>query len=262
MHFRKLHKGTSKKLYTLLYRNGIEPTCGCGCGGEVKYLDMSRGFREFVRGHAACVSGKNNWGNNKKAQEKSQKTRNRMWKEGELRIWNKGLTKEDHSSVAQYGVKGSETISSNSEELKVRAERMKKGRLNGTVPTLYGPEHSQWKGGISSLYEVSYSNTKLYKEWKYPLLAAAQFKCKKCKSPKNLHVHHDKENFSTILKTVAEENNWEYFISKSIHPNNDKMFNLKIHIAEQVADYHIKNNVSGLVLCSECHKKEHPNLNF
>ena len=36
----------------------------------------------------------------------------------------------------------------------------------------------------------------------------------------------------------------------------------KLAIAEAVADYHISQNISGIVLCGECHKLEHPSLNF
>lgn len=125
-HFRKLHKGTSKKLYILLYCDGKEPTCACGCNNEVKFLDITRGFRKFIQGHAARVPGKNNWGNNKKAQKKSQKTRKKMWENDELQIWNKGLTKENSKSVAKYGINGSKTIRSNKEEISRRSKRMKK----------------------------------------------------------------------------------------------------------------------------------------
>jgi hypothetical protein len=258
VHFRKLHKGTSKKLYTLLYHNGIEPTCGCGCGGEVKYLDTTRGFREFIRGHAARVPGKNNWGNNKKAREASQKTRKEMWKKGELEIWNKGLTKEDHESVAEYGRKGSETISSNQEELQRRSKRMRKGRLDGTVPTLYGPDHSQYKDGTSSLQNYCHGNQRLHNKWKTPKIRAANYTCQHCNityKRNQLHVHHDKERMCDIVRLIAARYNW----TESIHSNGvaANINTLKSQISNAVADYHIKNNVSGVVLCVDCHSKVH-----
>jgi len=258
IHFRKFHKGTSKKLYVLLYHDGVEPTCGCGCGGEVRYLDTTRGFRKFIRGHAARVPGKNNWGNNKKAREKSQKTRKRMWEKGELKIWNKNLTKEEHKSVAEYGRKGSKTILSNPEELERRKKRMKQGRLDGTVRTLYGPEHSQYKDGTSSLQAYCHGNGRLHNEWKTPKIIASRHTCQHCDQSfkrNKLHVHHDQERMCDIVRLVAAKFNW----SGSIHSNgiNTQLVSLKCKISNAVADYHVLNNVSGIVLCENCHSKVH-----
>jgi hypothetical protein len=124
IHFRKGHKSTSEKLYTLLYHNGQRPTCGCGCNSEVKFLGIKAGFREFILGHAAKIPGKNNWGNNRDVQEKSQATRKKMWQDGKLKIWNKGQTKKTHPSVAKYGKSGSKTIRSSKSEIKTRSENV------------------------------------------------------------------------------------------------------------------------------------------
>jgi hypothetical protein len=35
---------------------------------------------------------------------------------------------------------------------------------------------------------------------------------------------------------------------------------MKDQIAKAVAQYHVENNISGVVLCSKCHKKEHAQL--
>lgn len=263
VHYRKGHKKKSKNLVVDLYYNGIEPICACGCGSKVKFLDITRGFREFVRGHAARVPGKNNWGNNKKAREKSQKTRKKMWKEGELQIWNKGLTKKNHPSIEQYGKNISKNIRGNKKEIKARSKRMREGRLNGTVRTLRGKEHSQWKDGTSTLHSYCHSNPILHSKWKTPKILKAKFKCQDCKKTfkrNNLHVHHNKERMCDIIRKVAKKFNW----NESINSDGlESGFNiLKDKISNAVAEYHIKNEVSGIVLCIECHKKEHANLNF
>jgi hypothetical protein len=77
-HWSRSHKLPKKELYLKLH-NVTEPTCACGCGGEVKFLDAGRGFREFIRGHASRVPEKNNFVS-RKAQENSLKTRRKMWK--------------------------------------------------------------------------------------------------------------------------------------------------------------------------------------
>jgi hypothetical protein len=129
LHFRKSHKKTAKDLYIALYCNGAEPTCKCGCGGVVKFLDTTRGFSEYVWGHAAKVPGKNNWGNNAKAKEKSLETRRDMLEDGTWKPftsnetgehWNTGLTKDTDSRLLQM----SERIKANPEEVRKRSERM------------------------------------------------------------------------------------------------------------------------------------------
>ena len=83
IHCSKSHKITSKQMYVDVVLCGIEPKCKCGCNGEVKFLDTGRGFSEYIWGHAARVPGKNNWGNNEKAVEKSLKKRKEMIENGE-----------------------------------------------------------------------------------------------------------------------------------------------------------------------------------
>lgn len=255
VHFRKFHKGTSKRLYELLFCNGQEPKCGCSCGGEVKFLDMTRGFNEFIRGHASRISGKNNWGNNRTAQKKSQKIRSKMWANGQLKIWNKGLTKETNESVRQYGKSSSNTIKSNSEEIKRRSKQMKKGRMDGTIPTLHGSDASQWKGGVSPLHAVC--RKELYDLWIRPHLIRAKFTCEMCGIQGKLEVHHNKESFSSIMRKFAEKYNWTLGLTETIDFEDPKLDKLKKKIAMAVADYHVQNNVSGIVLCTECHSKEH-----
>jgi hypothetical protein len=255
IHFRSSHKKTAKELYVALNCNGVEPTCKCGCGMTVKYLGIEDGFREYVRGHASRVH--NNWGHNEKVLQKSQETRREMWHHGELETWNKGLTKEADERVRANGKSSRETILNNPNELRRRSNAMRSNRLTGKIPTLVGKEHSQWKSGVSCLRAITYS--RLYKEWKRPKLEKAGFRCEQCFSSNNLEVHHDKESFAEILQKLTKRHQWETSTWK-VEPGwlkDDRYQEQKMKIADAVADYHINNNVSGVVLCKECHGKEH-----
>lgn len=39
-------------------------------------------------------------------------------------------------------------------------------------------------------------------------------------------------------------------------------YDVKKRITDKILEYHIKNKVSGITLCKECHNKVHPSLNF
>ncbi len=73
--------------------NGIKPTCNCGCGVVPKFLTITNGYREYVRGHSSRVN--NNWGHNPEVIRKSHETQKKMYESGELTIWNKGLNIDD-----------------------------------------------------------------------------------------------------------------------------------------------------------------------
>jgi hypothetical protein len=73
--------------------NGVKPTCNCGCGVVPKFLTITNGYREYVRGHSSRIN--NNWGHNIEAIRKSHETQKKMYESGELTIWNKGLTIDD-----------------------------------------------------------------------------------------------------------------------------------------------------------------------
>ena len=202
--------------------------CKCGCGDTVK--------NEWSKGHYSRVH--NNWGHNPTAIENSAKTRREQYKNGERKVWNDGLTIEDER-VANNLINAHKWARSK-EGRKLRSENMKKNRLDGTVPTLYGKDSSQWQGGTSPLSARVYASNKLYKEWKYPILKKAGFKCKECGSSKDLHIHHNKEMMNEILKKFTGKSN----------------------PVKKVVDYHVHNKISGVVLCYKHHKKQHPSLNF
>ena len=93
IHASKMHKISSEDLYLSVVLGGDKPTCICGCGEFTKFNGLIAGYSEYRQGHVARII--NNWGHNEKAQEKSQNTRREMWKNGEIKAWCKGLTKED-----------------------------------------------------------------------------------------------------------------------------------------------------------------------
>lgn len=259
-HYGRMHKKPIKQLYLDLFCEGIEPTCKCGCRSQVKFINIEQGFREFVVGHSSRI--KNNWGHSKKARENSLKTRRKMIEDGTWKpfalnetgeIWNKGLTKETNKSVAKMA----ETISNNSDEILSRKERMKKGRLDGTIPTLVGENHSQWKGGISSLNQVCRTNKRLYRKWIRPILESFRFQCAICGCKGRLEVHHDKETFSEIIRKIAKKYNWNFKLTEQLEKDNPAIGELKKQISNEVAEYHVQNNVSGKALCSKCHKQKH-----
>lgn len=92
-HRSQKHKINAEQTYIDYVLNGIKPKCKCGCGSDVKYLGIDVGYTEYVRGHSSRIH--NNWGHNPKAVKKSHETQKKMYENGDLIIWNKGLTMED-----------------------------------------------------------------------------------------------------------------------------------------------------------------------
>lgn len=250
VHYRKTHNSTAKQLRIMLFHTGIEPTCGCGCGSPVKFDSIVAGFRGYVRGHHQRVN--NNFANSKEGLKKSQDVRREMHKRGEIKIWNKGETKETDERLKLLGEKTSQTILSDPEKIAKRSIRMRKGRLDGTVPTMKGKDHSQWKGGTSVLSMRCHGSARLFKEWKYSKLKSSGFACQRCSSTSNLQVHHDAEKMSSIIKMMNDKFN----------PTMSTEWEITSKIVDAVVDYHIENNVSGEVICKACHKAEHPKMNF
>jgi hypothetical protein len=260
LHWRGLHKKKSCELYLSL--NGLkeEPTCKCGCGETVKFLSISEGYREYKVGHISRVV--NNY-RTENSVNNSLKTRREMVRAGSWlpfrlkstgKSWSYGLTKETDERVARI----SNILKTQHQAM--LSERLRKGRLEGTVPTQRGEKHSQWKGGVSLLNSYCRNNRKLYTEWKMPKLINAGYKCEKCGlSEGGLHVHHDKETFSDILRKIAKSSGWDGNLSSK---PNKPLEDTKNKIAELVAEYHIRENVSGIVLCFRCHEIEHGYLNL
>ena len=106
-HISRTHKQTTKEFF--LERKGLssEPTCKCGCGENLKFLNAVQGFREYAHGHASRVN--NNY-QTEKSIGNSLKTRRKMivdgtWKPFHLNEtgehWMKGLTKDTDERVTR-----------------------------------------------------------------------------------------------------------------------------------------------------------------
>jgi hypothetical protein len=132
------------------------------------------------------------------------------------------------------------------------SRRMKQHRLDGTIPSLTGPNHPQWKNGASTIQQIARGNKRMYDEWKFPILKRDDFKCTKCGSTDKLHVHHNDIEFCDIIQIVMLENR-----RLDIDDYEDRKL-----LAEKVINYHNEKNVSGTTLCYKCHNDIHPSLNF
>ncbi len=243
----------------LVLGGAAAPTCKCGCGEEVKFLSVEIGFREYKVGHISRIA------NNYQTEKSRTNSRNTIRKKIEAggwgrwldKSWAKGLTKNTDSRIKKMA----DAINSNTEEIRARSDRMMQLRKEGVIKPQHGPEHSQWKGGISSLNNLCRSYPRLYKEWKYPKLVEAGFKCAECESTKQLEVHHDGETFSSILRKVAKEHGWELSITTKTE-TSEQVEALKQRIKDGIVDYHVKEHVSGKVLCVDCHTDLHDSYHF
>jgi hypothetical protein len=251
-HCTRTHKISKEQIIIDYYHDGIPPTCKCGCGTKTNLCYGEQGrlngyFRTYAKGHLPRVV--NNWGHNKKAQEKSAETRRHQYASGERKTWNDGLTKQTDERVASYGKRISDTINSNPDELKRRSDWLSNARTtNEKFKSKYGIDSANWKGGTSSINNLVRVNKRLYTEWIYPILVRDGFKCTECGSTEKLEVHHDKEQMSHILH-------------KFVNIEIDYDFDQKRDIMNEVIDYHVEHNISGKSLCKECHKQLHPSYN-
>lgn len=122
----KRSSGKMQKLIDEKY-NGVHPLCACGCGEKLTYFPGKTGFKKYIVGHINKIN--NNWGHNKKAQQKSAETRRKRFKEGKIKVWNDGVKKGDGSKYGKIIEKA--TIKMNTKE---RAEKISK-KLKGKKHT-------------------------------------------------------------------------------------------------------------------------------
>lgn len=249
IHCAKLHKISSQELCDAIFYDfgQSRPKCKCGCGEDCKFLDLGRRYTIWKRGHISRVE--NNWGHNPTASKNSQIRRQEMFDNGELVVWNKDENEKTNPSVKKNADAFRAWYAEHQEEeSKIRSDRMKKGRLDGTIPTLYGEDHSQWKGGVSSLQAICRSY--IISRWSQPMIISTQ-RCLSCGTNKDLCVHHSEERFADIVRVFAEKHKWIGDVS-----DTEK----KTVIAEEVSRYHVEQPVKGIVFCNECHAQEHERL--
>lgn len=243
-HSSRVHKISSQETYNEYVLNNNIPTCKCGCGEISNFISFTHGYKEWIRGHIARVE--NNWGHNQTAIDNSSETRREQFKNGDRKVWNDGLTIETDERVAEYGKNVSTAFTP--KRKKEYSKRLRENRLDGIVPTRWGIQSANWKGGTSPINSMIRSNRRLYTDWIYPILIEQGFTCQDCNSTKKLEVHHDKETMSEIIK-------------KFVNKEDEYTFDEKREIMNKVIDYHKENQVSGKTLCNECHKKLHPSYN-
>lgn len=249
-HWKRTHKLDPKDLYLKIKKTNI-PLCKCGCNQETKFLGIERGFSEFIHGHHIRLENPHIHRTDETF-KKISKTRIEMHENGDLSPWNKGITATEDERLKIQGERASKTISSNKKELEKRSHKMKEQWKDKNIVPLLGEDHSNWKGGTSTVSSRCHANRRLYQEWKYPRLEDAGFKCTRCGSTDSLEVHHDKEKMSEIIHLMTER--W--------NPEKKNDFELQTDVMNAVIDYHIQNDVSGEVICHECHKTEHPSYNY
>jgi len=206
----------------------------------VKFLTIHEGFSTYKRGHISRI--KNNWGHNPVALERSHVTTKARYDAGEINAWNKGLSKETDERVATLGQTQSQNFTP--ARRAKRAEIMTRSWETGAITPLTGSAHSMWKGGVSSVQQLSRSY--VFNVWSYPKMLAANFICQHCGSKQDLCVHHDKERFAEILQQA-----------RAVLGDVTEDFTSHQAYARWIADYHVKHAVSGVVLCSACHEQEH-----
>lgn len=255
-HASRHHKINSQQCYVDYYLNGEWPTCKCGCGQKVKWDAKEKKFRDFVQGHQSRVT--NNWGHNKKAIEKSAETRRKQFASGERKVWNDGLNTKTDKRVSENGKRVSEAILSDPKQRKDRSDKMKQQWKTKNIVPLTGSQHSQWKGGSSSIQQIARGSKRLYTEWKLPILQRDNFTCQisgKTSKTDNLHVHHDDITFSEIIQIAFLQN-------KKLVELAETDYEARKQLADKVIDYHVQNDVSGVTVCEEVHKDIHPSFNF
>jgi len=243
IHCQKKHEVSARDLYSKLFlSDGKDPTCACGCGESTKFNSLQKGFSEYILGHAARV--KNNWGNNKEALAKSLETRRRedRWSRDP---WNRGKTKENDSEFAKI----CERAYNSEKEKNRRSFFMSEQWQMGVIVPLTGSAHPNWKGGTSSISALCHGSARLYKLWKYPALQRAGFRCERCSSAENLHIHHSGQRMAEIIHLCAPE-------------SDDPSWEEQAAWVERVIDWHVERTPPTEVLCHSCHADEHPSLNF
>lgn len=248
-HAAKMHKKTSQEIYDVFFCKNGRPKCVCGCGEETKFLSIGRGYNKYTNsGHVARVN--NAWGHNPQALRKSLETRRKMSANGEIVGWMAGKNKDTDPRIMAVGKKISNILRSDIKHHERASNNMKKLWKEKKIKPLFGKEHPAWKGGFSTLNEVVHS--RLYNSWSYPKMAQQNFMCQFCNLNYNLCVHHNEEKFSSILRRAVENIGFNHKIYELDH-------DMKTKIADEVIRIHIDEDISGLVLCQECHAKEHEN---
>lgn len=91
-HSRITHQIDKDKLRIIIYNNGEQPLCKCGCGEQVSWNYKEEKFNDFRQGHYVRTTG---GFYSPTGAIKSGETRKQKFNNGELIQWNKGISMED-----------------------------------------------------------------------------------------------------------------------------------------------------------------------
>jgi len=87
LHYRKSHEVPSEVVRKLIYNNGEDPLCKCGCGDQVRWNYKEEKFNDFKHGHYVRTTG---GFYSPEGAKKSGETRKQRFSSGEIKQWNKG----------------------------------------------------------------------------------------------------------------------------------------------------------------------------
>lgn len=208
-------------------------SCKCGCGALVKGI--------WKWGHHSRV---NNISKRDDIREKRRVSMKERHGSGIMpEVWNKGKTKKTDERLASQGTSISQSFT---DERKERySKTMRENRLDGTIPTLTGSNHPQWKGGTSSITQRVRGSHTLHELWRYPILKRDNFTCQKCKNPGKLAVHHYDERMAEIISNYITDGKHELTWEE------------ESSVVERIVLHHVTKQVFGITLCYECHEVVH-----
>lgn len=86
-HCRVIHQIDKDKLRIIVYNNGEDPLCKCGCGEQVSWNYKDEKFNDFNHGHYVRTTG---GFYSPEGAKKSGETRKQRFASGEIVQWNKG----------------------------------------------------------------------------------------------------------------------------------------------------------------------------
>ena len=230
---KKAEREERKRLRAEKKKEALNP-CACGCGEMVK--------GKWKWGHHSRV---NNISKRADIREKRSISMTRRHVEGQMPDpWNRGKTREDDPRIEKYIVPLLEKVRS-PENRKMLSETMSRNRLNGTIPTLTGSSHSQWKGGTSSITQRVRGSHQLHKWWRVPIMRTDDFMCSSCETHCDLVVHHYEERMHEIIQKFLSEH-WP-----------EMTWDEETEVVDDTVAYHIKNDVKGVTMCKSCHDLVH-----
>lgn len=125
------------------------------------------------------------------------------------------------------------------------SETLKNKSKKGEIIYKKGKDHHLWKGNRTRSSTI---RSRLYKFWNFPKLQDAKFSCQNCGASKcTLEVHHNQETFAEIVNKILKNN-----ILDDLSSEEFEIF------CENVINYHLEKNISGIVVCIDCHRKLDP----